>query len=210
LVGQQKICIIFINPKSKEKSMAAQENKKGEAQTSTLKDGDVVVTQKPGVKREPEKVLFTWKAPSRPFKKRDKQFWTTVIVIASIFGLILFLVEGAMPVMVIISLIFLFYVLTTVEPEEIEYDITNYGIKMAGQTTHWTSLVRFWFTERLSSTLLIIETTQLPGRLELVINEKEEDKLREVISEYLPEEETPATAMDKTADWFAKKLPGNN
>jgi hypothetical protein len=34
--------------------------------------------------------------------------------------------------------------------------------------------------------------------------------LREVISEYLPEEETPATAMDKTADWFAKKLPGNN
>ena len=62
-------------------------------------------------KLEPEKDLFAWRAPARPFKRRNKEFWTRIMVIAAIFGLILFLIEGAMPVILIISIIFLYYVL---------------------------------------------------------------------------------------------------
>jgi uncharacterized membrane protein len=54
-------------------------------------------------KTELEKDLVVWNAPSRPFKRRDKQFYLTTISIAGIVCLILFLAEGAMPVILIIS-----------------------------------------------------------------------------------------------------------
>jgi hypothetical protein len=190
---------------------AQQENNQEENQKSTLKSEEAEVGQAPQrQKQEPEKLLFSWKAPSRPFKRRDRQFWTTTIIIASIFGLILFLVEGVMPVILVISLVFLFYVLSTVEPEEIEYQITNRGIKMADRTTVWNVLTRFWFSNRLKSHLLVFETTVLTGRLELVVDSKDKDRVRKIISEFLPEEKAPPSSLDRAANWLAKKLPGND
>ena len=89
------------------------------------------------LQREPERDLVTWTAPARPFKRRDRQFYVTTFAIAGIVSLVLFLAEGAMPVILIISLVFLYYVLSTVEPESIEYKITNRGIKIAGRLTPW-------------------------------------------------------------------------
>jgi hypothetical protein len=158
---------------------------------------------------EPEKVLFSWKAAARPFKKRDKRFWTTVISIATLFGIILFLIEGAMPVILIISIIFLYYILSTVPPNEIEYAITNKGVKIADRTTEWGLTNRYWFAERLGSDLLVFETFVLPGRLELVIKKEDKDKLKKVLGKYVLYEEVPPSNLDRAADWFAKKLPGN-
>src|SRR3989344_2253081 len=50
-----------------------------------------------------EKILFTWAAPSRPFKRRNKDFYATVIAIAAIVGLIVFLIDGWLPVILIIE-----------------------------------------------------------------------------------------------------------
>jgi hypothetical protein len=157
-----------------------------------------------------EKELYAWTAPARPFKRRNREFYVTVIAIAVIVGLILFLTEGFMPVILLIALVFLFYVMNTVEPESIEYKITDRGIKIAGRLTEWEAITRFWFTRRYDSSLLILGTRMLPGRLEVVINEADKDKLKKEISEYVPEEEIPPSALDKAANWFAKKLPGNS
>ncbi|MDP1760059.1 MAG: hypothetical protein Q8L01_01165, partial [Candidatus Woesebacteria bacterium] len=94
---------------------------------------------------ELEKDLVIWIAPARPFKRRDKQFYLTIISIAGLVSLIIFLAEGVMPVILIVSLIFLYYVMSTVQPENIEYKITNKGIKIAGKRTGWESFARFWF-----------------------------------------------------------------
>lgn len=171
---------------------------------STLKD-----TQENDKTSEPRKELFVWEAPSRPFRTRDKRFWTTIITIAALFSLILFVAEGAMPVILIISLIFLFYVLSTVEPDDIFYKLTNQGIEIAQSKTSWQQTNRFWFTRRFNNTLLILETFGFPGRMELVINDKDESKIRDIVSKFIPEEETPPSSMDKAANWFAKRLPGN-
>ena len=77
------------------------------------------------VRREPEKDLAVWTAPARPFKRRDREFYITILAMGGIVALILFLVEGFMPVILIISLFFLFYALSTVEPEKIEYKVTT-------------------------------------------------------------------------------------
>ena len=161
------------------------------------------------VKPEPEENLFSWKAPARPFKRRDRQFWMTLIAIATILGLILFLIEGAMPVILIIALVFLFYVLSTVKPEEIDYQITNKGVRIADKRTDMGVFTRFWFTRRFNSELLVFEMVVLPGRLEVVINSKDKETIKKVLSTYLNEEEAPPSGLDKAANWFAKKLPGN-
>ena len=156
-----------------------------------------------------EKNLFTWTAPARPFKRRNREFYITLIAGSAIVGLVLFLIEGWMPVILIISLIFLFYVMNTVEPEKIEYKITNKGIKVADKLTDWGVLTRFWFSRRFDSTLLIFEIVRLPGRLELVVSPDEKEKIRKSLSKYLPEEEAPPSFLDRSANWFSRKMPGN-
>lgn len=156
---------------------------------------------------QPEKDLFTWRAPARFFKKRTKQFWMTIVAIASLFGFIIFLAEGPMPVILIVAVIFLFYVLSNVEPEEIQYKITNRGIKVEDKLTDMRLISRYWFSKRFDTNLLILEVLQIPGRLELVVNSKDLEKIRKTLSLYLPEEEATPTNFDKLSDWFSEKLP---
>jgi len=177
---------------------------------STLPEENVVKPAEVVVKNEPEKELFSWVAPARPFKRRNREFYVTVIAITVIVGLILLLTEGFMPVILLISLIFLFYILNTVEPEKIEYKITNKGIKVADKKTQWEVLTNFWITRRYDNHLLVFGTRMVPGRMELVINEVDKERLTKVISEYITEEEISTSGLDKAANWFAKKLPGNN
>ena len=159
------------------------------------------------VRREPERDLVTWTAPARTFKRRGRKFYVTAFSMAGIISIIIFLAEGIMPVILIISLVFLYYVLSTVQPENIEYKITNRGIKIAGKETGWQYVVRFWFSLRLGSDLLIFDTVTLPGRMELVINPELKDTLKKEISAYVPYEEAPPSTLDKVTNWVAKKLP---
>jgi hypothetical protein len=161
------------------------------------------------VRREPERDLVVWTAPARPFKRRGRQFYVTAFAIAGIVSLVLFLAEGIMPVILIISLVFLYYVLSTVQPEEIEYKITTKGIKIAGKLTEWQYLNRYWFTDRFDNELMIADTVLLPGRIEFVINPEVKERLKKEVSAYIPYEEVPPGTLDKVTNWFAAKLPGN-
>ena len=165
--------------------------------------------QAQAARREAEKDLVVWTAQARPFKRRDRKFYITLIATAGIVGLILFLVEGFMPVILIISLVFLYYVMSTVEPENIEYKITNKGIKIVGKRTDWEIMTRFWFTRRFDSQLLVVETVTLPGRLELVIDPELKQEIKKALSNYLTEEEAAPSFLDRTANWFSQRLPGN-
>ncbi|HJY98570.1 MAG TPA: hypothetical protein VJ227_02555 [Patescibacteria group bacterium] len=172
---------------------------------STLNSGPQAVV----VRREPERDLVVWTAPARPFKRRDRQFYVTVFAMAGIVGLVLFFAEGVMPVILIISLVFLYYVLSTVEPEDIEYKVTSKGIKVMGKLTAWHLLTRFWFSKRFDADLLVFESLTIPGRIEFVIKPDLKESLKKEISAYIPFEEVPASGLDRATDWFAKILPGN-
>ena len=173
-----------------------------EAAQSTLKSDE-----KPPSRAE--KDFFSWEGPARPFKRRDREFWISVIAMAAVVALVLFLVEGFMPVILIVSLVFLFYVLNTVEPDKIKYSLTTRGINIAGRVTPWGVVGRHWFTRRYDSELLVFELGVLPGRLEVVVNPADKAKISEAIAEYSPEEEIPASNLDRAANWFSKRLPGN-
>ncbi|MGB6839060.1 MAG: hypothetical protein WBD86_01430 [Microgenomates group bacterium] len=180
--------------------MPAQQEKNN--QKGTFKE------KKPELKYEPERQLLAWTAPSRPFKRMNREFWVTVIAMAAVVGLVLFLVEGFMPVILIVSIIFLVYVMTTVEPGNIEYRITNKGLKIGGKTFEWDFLIRFWFSRRFDSQLLVVQKFGLPDRLELVISPEIKEKLSKTLLDYIPEEKAPPSSLDKAANWFSKKMPG--
>ncbi len=157
--------------------------------------------------RELEKDLLVWSAPARPFKRRSRDFYITVIAMAAIVGLVLFFVDGFLPVILIVSLIFLFYVLSTVPPENIDYKITNRGIKIAGKRTDWQNMNRFWTTRRFDTELLVVETFSLPGRLEIVISPELKGEIEKTLTKYLVHEEIPASVLDRSANWIARRLP---
>src|SRR5437870_723160 len=87
-----------------------------------------------------EQDLVVWSAPARPFKRWDRQFYIKLISIVALVGAVLFLIEGFMPVILLVSLVFLFYVIFTTEPEIIQYKITNLGIRIGDTLTEWSSL----------------------------------------------------------------------
>ena len=161
------------------------------------------------LKKVEEKVLYSWTCPARPFKTRNREFYVTLFAIVGIVSLILFVAEGFMPVVLLISLVFLFYVMSTVKPEDVEYKVTNLGIKVGDRGTSWNAMTRYWFTKRFDNELLVIETNILPGRLEVVVKPELEDELRKVLEEYINEEEVPASFLDKSANWFSKGMPGS-
>lgn len=157
-----------------------------------------------------ETVVFSWRAPARPFKKRDKEFFTTVAALAFLVGAIFFFIDGLLPVAVVAALVFLIYVLATIAPEEVENTITNRGITFAGRKYRWDELVRFWFTKRFGNELLVIETVQIPNRIEMVIQEADKEKIKEAFEDFLPHEEASPNFFDKAAFWLSKRVPLEN
>lgn len=154
------------------------------------------------------KVLFAWKAAVRPFKKRNKEYWTTVFAILFLLVLILFFVKEWFLIAAIISLAFVYYVLSTVPPEEIEYRITNKGVAFEDKSYDWEYLWRFWFSNKYDQRLLNIDTRlNLPGRLLFVIKKEDEKQIKEILEKYLLNEEAPLTFFDKASAWLAKKVP---
>lgn len=181
-----------------------------EPEVSTLKK-EAVNSSEPTVQKEPDKEIdiVSWESPARPFKRRNREFWVTIVAIAAVVGLVLLFVEGFMPVLLIISMVFLFYVLSTVEPEKILYKVTNKGIRIAERLTPWEDMGRFWFTRRFDANLLAIESNNIAGRMEMVVDGVDKESLKKAISEYLKYEEVPGSRIDKAAIWFSKKMPGN-
>lgn len=155
-----------------------------------------------------EKNLFSWRAPVRPFKARGRDFFSTVLAIAGLLALILFFIEGIMPVFVIVAVVFLTFVLFSIPPEEVEYQITNQNILISGRKYPLDSVSRFWVSKRWGNDLLVFETPlRFPGRLELVVSGVDIESLKSTLANYVTMEEAPPTFLDRAASWLSARLP---
>ncbi|MBU0576484.1 hypothetical protein KJ707_02110 [Patescibacteria group bacterium] len=162
----------------------------------------------PGIpKPRPKKTIITWSAPSRPFKKRDRRYYTTVILIVFLISLILFFAGQFLPIAVVISVGFLAYVLSSVPPHEVKIEITTYGIEVEDFLYYWEEMGRFWFDKKYNQELLTIETMRFPGRIILLFDKNEKEDLKKLLSEVLFEEKPADTFYDKAAKWLQEKIP---
>lgn len=158
----------------------------------------------------PEETLVEWLAPARPFKKRNRQFFSTIIVIAILISLILFFAGQVLPVAVVISVVFLVYVTAVIPPLDVKYKLTNYGIYIEKEAFSWDSMGRFWFDTKSDQRVLEIELYRFPNRLTFVLIEGQtprEKDLEMVLSEVLMKEKPELTTYEKVAAWLKDKIP---
>ncbi len=158
----------------------------------------------------PEEILVEWNAPARPFRKRNRQFFSTIIIIAILVSLILFFAGQVLPVAVVISVVFLVYVTAVVPPQNLHYKLTNYGIYVEKEAFSWLGMGRFWFDEKAGQKVLEIELHGFPGRLTFVLIDGQtprSEDLERVLSEVLIKEKPSLSSYEKVAGWLKDKIP---
>jgi hypothetical protein len=157
---------------------------------------------------EPEKELFSWTAPERLFKKRDREYYTTVGVIVLLLSVILLFAKEFLLIAVILSFGFVSYVLASVPPGVTKHRITNKGIRTGKNFYRWGELGRFWFVKKWKQLVLHVENAaRFPGQLVMVIEEANKEKIKEILSRYLINQKPEQTLLDRAAKWLQKKVP---
>ena len=153
--------------------------------------------------------LLEWVAPSRPFKKRSQEFYRTVGALALLIIIILFFIREFLLIGVIISVLFVMYVLSTVPPEMIRNRITKLGIETHTHFHKWEELVNFWFDERDGHRMLVIRTIlPFPTHLQLMLENVSESDIKKILLEKMPFQEKPErTPLDNAATWLSQKIP---
>jgi hypothetical protein len=166
------------------------------------------ITAEQSSRPQPEKVLIEWQAPARPFKKRNRQYYTTIVLIVFLISLILFFAGQFLFIAVIIALAFLAYVLSSVPPEIVRNRITTYGIQADQQLFHWEEMGRFWLGERYGQAMVHVEVSRFPNQLTLLLGDKPDIKsdVVEYLSQILLQEKPKPTTFDKAATWLQEKI----
>jgi len=161
--------------------------------------------------QEPLKDLFVWQALARPYKKRNKEWYSTIAAIIFLLAVILIFLQEWTLIGVIISIGFLSYVLSSVPPEKVETKITTRGVFAGGKRFDWTLLYRFWFSEKWETQMLNIETRLgFPRRLMFVINKPDKQKIKKILEKYLILEKPQKQFVDRAGNWLQRKFPLEN
>lgn len=155
-----------------------------------------------------EKKLFEWSAPIRPFKKREREYYTTIASIAFLIIVILAFLREFLLIAVVIAFAFVSYVLAAIPPEKVKHQLTSRGIRSADKLYRWGELRRYWITEKFGQKMVIVQTSMLfPGQLLLLLGGASENHIRKLFNERLPYDEPEPTLMDKSANWLSEKVP---
>ncbi len=175
--------------------------------TQTVEPEDGFLPAPVTVVKEPIKTLFAWQALSRPHKQYSREVYTTAASIIFLLCVILIFLKEFMLIVAILAFGFLFYALSSVVPEEIEYKITNRGLAIMDKKYPWEQLGRYWIEKKWAHQVLYIENyLGLPLRLMLVINPEDKDKIIQLLDRYLLKERPEKTYMEKAGDWLQQKV----
>ncbi|MBI4225931.1 hypothetical protein HY612_02355 [Candidatus Roizmanbacteria bacterium] len=159
---------------------------------------------------ENPQVVFSWKAPLRPYKRRSRLVLRFYLAVALLLSLIVFFFGDKILLIPIWAVLFLFYVLTITPPPEVENKITKFGLETAGVTLRWEALSHFYFTRRFGFYVLtVISHAPYFYHAYLVIPSEDIKKnLMLILAEHLVFQEKPQRSLtDKMVDWFAKLIP---
>jgi len=155
-----------------------------------------------------EKVLFEWEAAERAYQKKGKDFWVTSVAILVLVSVILIFIDEFFLIMALISVLFLYYALSSVPPGIIKNKLTNRGVYFGELRYEWVTLRNFWFKKSMSSLTINFETElRFPRMISLVINPEDQDRLKEIVVKRIPLLESSPTFVDKLTKWFADRLP---
>lgn len=155
----------------------------------------------------PEELLLEWTAPSRLFKKRDKEYFTNIGAIVFFLSIILVFAREFVLIAAVLAIVFLVYVLSTVPPEDIKHRITTLGIESAGHFYRYEQIAEFWFEEQWGQNMLVLKPF-LGARIIILTGMQDKNKVREILAQFIPFREQPERSwVDNASNWLTKKIP---
>ena len=155
-------------------------------------------------------VLYSWKAPLRPYKKRSGLIVRFYLAVSLLLSAIMFFFGDRILIVPIWALVFLYYVLTITPPPEVDNKITTFGLNAAGVTLRWESLSHFYFGKRFGFyTLTVVSRAPYFYHAYMVIpNIEGKKKITEILSNHLMFQEKPEkTLTDKILDVLSALVP---
>lgn len=161
---------------------------------------------------DPVKTLIEWVAPSRPFRKKDRSFYTTVAILIILVSMLALLAGERILVAALFALMFLVYVISFIAPEDAKYRISTQGVTINDHFYHWHELDSFWFEEKEGFKVLFI-ATQLyyPAVIMLVLGNTSQDEVKRICARFLPYHEiAPKSTIEKWAESLQKHFPLEN
>lgn len=158
---------------------------------------------------DPVRTLVSWKAPSRPYRKKERSYYTTVALLIVLVSMIAFFWGERLLIGALLALGFLVYVLNFTPPQDIEYKISTQGITIGDHFYHWEELDSFWFSKKEGQSILNVLTKfRFPGLLMLVMGDTPEEELKTVTARYLPFHEiAPKSTLEKWSESLQKHFP---
>lgn len=159
------------------------------------------------------KTLLSWEAPSRPFRKKDRSYYTTVtILVVLVVFTVVFWLHDYLLIGAILSVAFVSYVLAFVAPGKITYKISTQGITIGEDFYFWHFLDSFWFKEKEGFKILHIQTAlRFPAQLMLVLGSEDSEKIKKIVARFLPFHEVPyKSLMEKWSESLQKHFPLEN
>jgi hypothetical protein len=155
-----------------------------------------------------EEIFFAWEAPARIFRERNKEFYSTILILGLLLSVIMFLIEGAMPVFLIWSVIFLVWVMSKTKPTVVVHKLTSWGVRSDEQLFMWGEMGTFWIEEKKGEVVLrVLLYRKFPGQLILILNKGDQERVAEIVKKYVKLEKPAPTWSDKTAKWLSEKVP---
>ncbi|MDH7475979.1 MAG: hypothetical protein QHH09_00715 [Microgenomates group bacterium] len=155
-------------------------------------------------------LIFSWRAPLRAYKKRGKNILRFYIAVAFLLSTIVFFFGDQLLIVPIITVFFLFYVLTITPPPEVENKITVFGIETAGIALRWEFLSHFYFTKKFGFVVLNL-VSQAPFFYHsylIIPNQEVKNKVIKILSQYLAYIEKPQRSFtEKLVDRLSSLIP---
>lgn len=156
------------------------------------------------------KTFLEWEAPGRPFRPRSREYFINAFLIMMAVEIILFLFSQYLLMMVVFSLIFLSFALSSVPPKMFTYKISSEGILVEKTFFIWEELYDFYFfkDQGEEETLHITTKSFFPGEITLTLGNVSIDELKMILLPYLPfREYVEPTFLEKMGKWLERNFP---
>lgn len=172
-----------------------------------------VLPSKPSFDPEKEgerKVLYEWDTVTRiqPKIMVASKVNRSLLIIAALVALLLVSMKEFLLIAVVSSIVFVRYILSATPGESVHHKITNHGVDFAGQFYSWADLKHYFFISHENHEMLCIDThNKLPGRLFMIIQTSEKEKIKEIVGKYLTFlQEPPSSVVDKMFETAFSKI----
>lgn len=155
-------------------------------------------------------LVFAWKAPLRAYKRRSNSILRFYVALSLLLSLIVFFFGDRVLIVPILTLLFLFYVLTITPPPEVENLITTFGIETAGISLRWEFLSHFYYTKRFHfDVLTLVSNAPYYYHIFLIVPDKKiKMQINSILSKHVMFVEKPHRSFtDNAVEWLSNLMP---